>query len=213
MLRQRILSALVLAPVAVAATWVGSWMFAAFVAIGAALAAWEWVRLVSWSPLWTALGAAAIGVPAAALIWMRAQDRETALWVLLVVWATDSFAYLCGRAIGGPKLAPQVSPNKTWAGLVGGILGAAATGWAVAVALLPDSRPVAVAGLSVLVALAAQGGDLLESALKRRFHVKDTGQLIPGHGGLLDRIDGLMAAAPAAAAICLIGGGGLAEWR
>ena len=213
MLRQRILSALVLGSLTLAAAWIGAWVFAALIAAGAAIAAWEWTRLVGSSAAWLGAGIFYIGLPVLALLWLRGQDRETALWVLLVVWATDSAAYACGRAIGGWRLIPQVSPNKTWAGLIGGTLGGAAAGWAAGAAFGVAPNRVALAALSGLLALAAQGGDLLESAVKRRFGVKDTGRLIPGHGGLLDRVDGLMAAAPMAALICLAGGGGLAQWR
>ncbi len=211
MLRKRILSALILAPLALAATWIGSWVFAALVGAGAAIAAWEWVRLCGWSFWWTVAGAFYIGLPVAALIWLRGQDRETALWLLLVVWATDSFAYGAGRLIGGWRLMPSVSPKKTWAGLIGGIAGAAAIGGLVGAGLRLDVWALAAA--SAVLAVVAQGGDLLESAIKRRFGAKDSGTLIPGHGGLLDRVDGMLAAAPVAALFCLAGGGGIALWR
>ena len=196
MLRQRVISALVLAPLALAATWIGSWAFILLIAAGAVVAAWEWTRLCGWSLGWTSAGLVYVGLPAAALLWLRGQDRETAFWVLLVVWATDIAAYAVGRAIGGWRLLPKVSPNKTWAGAIGGIVAAALAGWIVAAGFALSVDPILVAGLSALLALAAQGGDLFESAVKRHFGAKDAGKLIPGHGGLLDRIDGLMAAAP-----------------
>jgi len=211
-LTKRILSALVLAPLALAAVWIGSWAFAALVGAGAALAAWEWTRLCGWSPFWVAAGIVYIGLPVAALLWLREQDhgRATAFWLLLVVWATDSMAYAAGRLIGGWKLVPSISPNKTWAGLGGGVVGAALMGALVGLAVDADVLLLAVAGAAL--ALIAQGGDLMESAIKRRFGAKDSGKLIPGHGGLLDRVDGLMTAAPAAAAMCLAAGGGIASW-
>ena len=214
MLRKRILSALILAPLTLAATWIGSWVFALLVGAGAAIAAWEWIRLCGWSLWWIVAGAAYIGLPVAALLWLRlgtGQDRETALWLLLVVWATDSAAYAAGRLVGGWRLMPTISPNKTWAGLIGGIAGAALVGAAAGAVLGLDARILAGAG--ALLALVAQGGDLLESAIKRRFGAKDSGTLIPGHGGLLDRIDGLMTAAPVAAVLCLVEGGGITTWR
>ena len=213
MLTQRILSALVLIPLALGAVWIGSWGFVALVGAGAAVAAWEWTRLVGWSLPWTLAGIFYIGLPVVALIWLREQDqgRVTAFWLLLVVWATDSAAYAAGRLIGGWRLMPSVSPNKTWAGLIGGMVAAAAVGAILGAVLELNAGLLAVAGLAL--ALVAQAGDLMESAIKRRFGAKDSGKLIPGHGGLLDRIDGLMTAAPAAAAMCLAAGGGIAAWR
>jgi phosphatidate cytidylyltransferase len=196
-----------------AATWVGAWAFALLVAVAAALAAWEWTRLCGGSWRWMIAGVIYIGLPVAAILWLRAQDRETALWLLLVVWAVDIGAFAVGSAIRGPRLAPRISPNKTWSGLVGGIVAAAAVGWGLALGFVLPVNPAVLAGLSALLALVAQAGDLLESGIKRHFSVKDTSALIPGHGGLLDRIDGVMTAAPAAAAFCLIGGGGITQWR
>ncbi len=213
MLRKRILSALVLVPVALFATWIGSWAFALLIAVGAVIAAWEWTRLVGGSPRWIAGGIVYIGVPVAAILWLRGQDRETAFWLLLVVWATDTVAYAAGRLIGGWKLYPRISPRKTWAGLIGGVIGAAVVGCLLAAGLHLAVAPWALAAASALLALVAQGGDLFESAVKRHFDAKDTGTLIPGHGGLLDRVDGLMAAAPVAALFCLVSGGGITAWR
>jgi phosphatidate cytidylyltransferase len=207
------MSALILAPVALLATWFGSWAFVLLVAVGAAVAAWEWTRLVSWSRGWVALGIVYIGVPVAAILWLRDQDRETAFWLLLVVWATDIMAYTAGRLIGGWKLMPQVSPKKTWAGLIGGVIGAAIVGGLVADGLHLAIDAWLLAAASAVLALVSQAGDLFESAVKRHFHAKDSGALIPGHGGILDRIDGLMAAAPAAAVFCLLLGGGITAWR
>jgi len=212
-LTKRILSALILAPVALLATWVGSWAFALLIAAGAVIVAWEWTRLVGRSPGWIAGGVVYIAVPVAAILWLRDQDRETAFWLLLVVWATDTVAYAAGRLIGGWKLYPRISPRKTWAGLVGGIAGAALVGGVVAARLGLAISPWTLAAASALLSLVAQGGDLFESAVKRRFDAKDAGTLIPGHGGLLDRVDGLMAAAPVAALFCLVSGGGITEWR
>jgi phosphatidate cytidylyltransferase len=212
-LRQRIISSVILAPVAILATWWGSWAFALLVAVGAVIAAWEWTRLVSWSPGWVAAGVVYIGVPVLSILWLRGQDRETAFWLLLVVWATDIVAYAAGRIIGGWKLMPRVSPKKTWAGLIGGTIGAAIVGGATAAVLHLAIEPWMLAGASAILALIAQAGDLLESAVKRHFDAKDSSALIPGHGGILDRIDGLLAAAPAAAVFCLALGGGITAWR
>jgi phosphatidate cytidylyltransferase len=131
-------------------------------------------------------------LPAIALVIIRQQAGQglmLALWTLVIVWATDIGAYFAGRAIGGPKLAPKLSPNKTWAGLIGGMAAAAIIGVAVAAAArLPLYCWVAGAPLAV----AAQIGDLFESWLKRRSGVKDSGKLLPGHGGVLDRLDGVV---------------------
>ncbi|HEX8526440.1 phosphatidate cytidylyltransferase, partial [Allosphingosinicella sp.] len=113
-------------------------------------------------------------------------------WLMLVTWATDIFAYFAGRSIGGPKLAPKISPNKTWAGLIGGMAGAAVVGAVFAYlsgisADLPDFL-----WLGAPMGLLAQIGDLYESSVKRRRGVKDSGTLLPGHGGVLDRLDGLL---------------------
>ncbi|HEV7369083.1 phosphatidate cytidylyltransferase [Arenibaculum sp.] len=139
-----------------------------------------------------------VGFGALALAWLRDRPEQglgLLTYILLVVWATDIGAYAAGRTIGGPKLAPRISPKKTWAGLLGGMAAAAATGYAVAAAF-GAAGPGTAALLGAALAVVAQAGDLFESAIKRRFDVKDSGRLIPGHGGLLDRIDGLIAAAP-----------------
>ncbi|MCC2662263.1 MAG: phosphatidate cytidylyltransferase [Geminicoccaceae bacterium] len=157
-------------------------------------------------PGWTALGVGYIGLPALALLWLRALPElgfAVLLWLLIVVWTTDTAAYFAGRAIGGPRLAPAISPSKTWAGLGGGMVGAALTG-ALAAWLLGSGRLLQAAGLGALLAVVAQLGDLFESGFKRAAGVKDSGALIPGHGGLLDRIDGLLFAAPA---LALVGAG------
>ncbi len=127
------------------------------------------------------------------------------LWVLLTVWATDIFAYLVGRSLGGPRLAPKISPKKTWSGLAGGVLAAAVVGWTFAYVLDSAASWALPMVLGALLALLAQAGDLMESGLKRRFGVKDSSNLIPGHGGVLDRIDGLMPVSIAVAILIWLG--------
>jgi phosphatidate cytidylyltransferase len=123
-----------------------------------------------------------------------------------VVWATDIFAYFVGHAAGGPKLAPRFSPKKTWSGAIGGVVAAVVVAIVIArVAGLNGLLPIAT--IAVFLSMAAQAGDLLESALKRRFGAKDSSQLIPGHGGLMDRLDGFVAAAVLATLIGLARGG------
>jgi phosphatidate cytidylyltransferase len=151
-----------------------------------------------------------------ALVWLR-HPAETGcanvIVLLLVVWASDVGAYIAGRAIGGARLAPSISPGKTWSGSAGGLAGAAVVGLTAGLILgnaVLIWRPVAFA---VFVGCISQAGDLFESLLKRRFGVKDSGTMIPGHGGLLDRLDALLAAAPAAALLALAIGPGVSLWE
>lgn len=154
--------------------------------------------------LWLAVGLLYLGLAATALIYLRGdagQDgRGLFLFLLLAVWATDIGAYAAGRLIGGPKLMPRISPKKTWAGLIGGMVASGLVGWMVAIWVLHAAAPGLVALVAAVLAVVGQAGDFFESFIKRRSQVKDSGTLIPGHGGLLDRIDGLMAAALALAA-------------
>jgi phosphatidate cytidylyltransferase len=133
--------------------------------------------------------------------------------LLLIVWASDIGAYIAGRAIGGPKLAPAISPGKTWSGAAGGLLAAATVGLCSGLLLGSPSmawRPMVFASLTGIV---SQAGDLFESILKRHFGVKDSGRLIPGHGGLLDRLDGVLTASLAAALLALAFGSGVVLWE
>jgi phosphatidate cytidylyltransferase len=153
-----------------------------------------------------AVGTLYIGLPCLALIWLRADPivgRANILLLILVVWATDIGAYLAGRWLGGAKLAPRISPGKTWSGAAGGLVAAILVGLANA----PKAAMIAAA-----LSLVAQAGDLLESGIKRHFNVKDSGRLIPGHGGLLDRLDGVLAAAILAAALAFAKGRGVLIW-
>ncbi len=145
-----------------------------------------------------------VALPALALVYLREQPDglALALWTLVVVWATDIGAYFAGRAIGGPKLAPSISPNKTWAGLFGGMAAALAIGAGVA---WSAGLPAALLVLGAPLAVAAQGGDLFESWLKRISGVKDSGRLLPGHGGVLDRLDGVVPVAVLIAAATALG--------
>lgn len=151
-------------------------------------------------------------VPAVCLIFVFEQGAaETIFWLLAVVWGTDIGGYAAGRLIGGPKLAPQISPNKTWSGAVGGLLAAAAAGLAVVFAAGGGWTPLALAFAAAL-SVVSQFGDLAESRFKRRHGVKDSGTWVPGHGGVMDRIDGLWAASPVAAVLCAVFDGGIKAW-
>jgi phosphatidate cytidylyltransferase len=163
---------------------------------------------------WLALGALWLAVPCVLLLGLARPDggRATVLWILAVVWATDIGAYAIGRRLGGPRLAPRWSPGKTWSGLAGGMLCAALAGWAAAgLARTPSAAPLVL--VSAGLAIVGQFGDLAESVAKRRFGVKDTSGLIPGHGGLLDRLDALLAVVPAVALLSMAGGGSILTWR
>lgn len=150
-----------------------------------------------------ALGILYCALPVLALVVLRRQEDGLiyAFWAMALVWACDIGAYFSGRSIGGPKLAPRLSPNKTWAGLIGGM--AAATAFAL---LLHRSAglPWPMTLATPLLAMLSQGGDLYESWLKRRAGVKDSGNILPGHGGVLDRVDGLVPVAPIAALLVVV---------
>ncbi len=160
-----------------------------------------------------AAGVPCIGAASLALLWLRgaggAGGMGAVLLLILVVWASDIGAYAVGRLVGGAKLAPRISPGKTWSGAVGGLVCAMLAGFAVAASLSGPGAALAGALVGGVLGMVSQGGDLAESALKRRFGRKDSGRLIPGHGGLLDRLDGVLAAAPVAAVLALIARQGL----
>ncbi len=166
---------------------------------------------------WSAMGVLWIALPCVSIVWLRGDanaGREMVLWLVCAVWATDIGAYVAGRAIGGPRLAPTISPGKTWAGLAGGVLSSVVVG-AAAAWLVAPGRWGLVVGLglvSAALAIVAQAGDLAESRLKRHFGFKDSGDIVPGHGGALDRLDGLLAAAPAIALLHMVSGGSPFAW-
>ncbi|MFC3124721.1 phosphatidate cytidylyltransferase [Pseudoroseomonas globiformis] len=166
---------------------------------------------------WLALGVLYIGISGISLIALRHDNeagRDNVLFLFFVVWASDIGAYLFGRLIGGAKLAPAISPGKTWSGAAGGLLCAMAVGWIAADWLVSGNPPaLKVLWVAAVLGVATQLGDLLESWVKRHFNVKDSSMLIPGHGGLLDRLDGLMAAAPVAALLAFMVGYGVPLWR
>ena len=157
---------------------------------------------------WTAAGFLYAGVAEIASVLLRLDDVKgfvALVFVLVIVWVTDSGGYFAGRGIGGPKLWPRVSPKKTWAGAIGGFV--ASLGVAGAFAWLDLGKPGPLLMISGVLSVVSQLGDLFESAVKRRFGVKDSSQIIPGHGGLLDRLDGFVAAVAFAALFGFLRGG------
>lgn len=199
----RIVSAAVLAPAVLAIVYFGGWPFNALVGVMALILAAEWARMVDKRIPWMALGVVYIAFTCWALWRLRLDPewgRMSLFWLLAVVWGADTGGFVFGMTLRGPKLAPAISPNKTWSGFVGGTLTAALGGWAV-VAYMKGGAGLEIALYSAAIGIASQVGDLFESWIKRRFGVKDSGAIIPGHGGLFDRVDGLVAAALAAALI------------
>ena len=168
------------------------------------------------SVLITPAGFLYIAVAVAALLWLRADPlvgRANVLVLLLLVWSSDVGAYAAGRSVGGPRLAPSISPGKTVSGAVGGLLAAVAVGVGATLTVSQTPRLLQAGLLAAGLGVVAQAGDLLESWVKRRLGVKDSGTLIPGHGGLFDRLDALLAAAPAAALLALWAGRGVGWWE
>ena len=257
-LKERLISALILAPIVIFIAWLGGLWFVGLMIVMALIMYWEWttitvraldirrdlgagisivaliiafVLMPSLKPIMLsfaliAIGAFVVGVLkqkigwivagigvasslALCLIYIRNTPNADIGLILLIftcfsVWAADIFAYFVGRTVGGPKLMPKVSPKKTWSGFLGGLLGAIITGSVVALVALPD-KLFEFSLIALFLALAAQAGDLIESAIKRHFNVKDASNLIPGHGGVLDRVDGLALAAYALVLIHAIG--------
>lgn len=254
-LGKRLVSALVMVALAIAAAVIGGWPFVLFWAAGAIGVFWEWSAMTASGAaaaraagiaalaaaalaagfgqfsvalaalaagaagaagadgprhrIWRASGVAYAGVVLLSPVVLR-RDHDVGLVAILflfaVVWSTDILGYFVGRAIGGPRLAPPVSPNKTWSGACGGALGAVVAGICVVFAA-GGIAVVPAAAVALVLSIASQGGDLFESAVKRRFGVKDASHVIPGHGGLMDRLDGFIAAGGVAALIGIMRGG------
>ncbi len=178
----------------------GGLLAIAVLTVVSAAAAW---REAPGGPVWRYLGVPYVSLPPIALVVLRDDPGygvAAIVLVMLMVWAADTLAYFAGRIIGGPKLAPRISPKKTWAGMGGAMVGSAVAALGVGMALgVPGLWLLLI--VAALLAVVEQGGDLFKSAMKRRYGVKDSGRLIPGHGGVIDRVDGLVAVATVAALI------------
>ena len=202
----RTLTGLVMIALALAAAVKGGNVFAVAVAAVATLMFYEWTRIArGWGAGWSVGGFFYALVPALALLWVRERDTHglvLLLWAFIVTWSTDIGAYFAGRTFGRRKLAPAISPNKTVEGLYGGIAAATLLGGAW---VLLTGLGEALLLLAPVGAVAAQAGDLFESGMKRRAGVKDSGAWLPGHGGALDRLDGLVPVAILTAAAQIAG--------
>lgn len=216
-LRLRALSAALMAPIALICIWLGDVPFAAMILAGTAGMLFEWhdmVRTGCGSGGSLLAGVIYILLAAATLTWLRfaaSVGRDNVLFLLFLVWSSDIGAYAVGRTVGGPKLAPRISPGKTVSGACGGLLAAVLVG--VGAAALASTPPLQAGIVAGVLGMVAQAGDLLESFAKRHFGVKDSGRLIPGHGGLLDRLDALLAVAMAAGLLVLFEGRGGVLWQ
>jgi phosphatidate cytidylyltransferase len=205
-LLMRTATAMILVAVALVAVAKGGDLYAFFIAAMATVIYYEWMRIVrEWDVTWKIGGFFYALIPAVALLWIRNLPEDgiaLVVWTFLVTWATDIGAYFVGRRFGRAKLAPSISPNKTIAGLYGGVAAAtiAAAVWVIGIGLNYNLIIIAP-----IMAVLAQAGDLFESWMKRRAGVKDSGNWLPGHGGLLDRLDGLIPVATATALLQLAG--------
>jgi len=200
----RTLTGLILIVAALLVAFQGGYLLAVVVAAIATAMFYEWTRLTrGWGAVWYVSGFFYALLPALALLWIRERAGiDLLLWAFIVTWSTDIGAYFAGRRFGRRKLAPTISPAKTVEGLIGGILAATLLGgtWVFVVGL---GR--ALLAFAPIFALAAQAGDLFESSIKRRAGAKDSGNWLPGHGGVLDRLDGLVPVAVLTAAAQLLG--------
>lgn len=205
---QRVLAALVLIPLALGVAYAGGWLWAGLVTLVSVGLFLEWRSIVGQRAGWIAIGLVYALAALAASVLVR-RDAEwgfaALIFILLIVWVTDIGGYAFGRTIGGTKLWPSVSPKKTWAGAVGGTLLSIFVALVFALSGLGKMGPLVA--LAAVLTVLSQLGDLFESAVKRKFGVKDSGQIIPGHGGLLDRLDGYVFAVVAAAVVGLLRGG------
>lgn len=212
-LRARIISAAVLLPPVLFCLLAGGVFYALLLGLVAGTMVTEWQSLGSHAPesarrYWGLAGLLYISIPIASLFWLGLYAPQGMLhifWLAVVIWSTDIFAYFAGKTWGKHKLAPSISPGKTWEGLAGGVTAAAIAGVVFAANYTADAPFLTALVISAVLAVVAQAGDLFESWIKRRLGVKDSGALIPGHGGIFDRVDGFMFAAPVTALLYAAG--------
>ncbi len=195
--KQRVMSAAVLVPLAIYAICFSKSLFFFFAIVITILMTAEWLEMIKKAEdqnKWRLIGLAYIAIPMYCVLKLRLQDTNILLWMFAIIWTTDIFAYFSGKIFGGAKMAPTISPNKTWSGLIGGVAATMLIGFMSAFMFRGGVMFFIV--VSVLLALIEQASDLLESKFKRIFGIKDSGNIIPGHGGILDRLDGMMLTAP-----------------
>ena len=195
--KQRVITALILIPIALYAILYSKSIFLLLAIAIAILMTAEWLDIIKNAQdqkKWRLIGFFYVLIPIYSVIKIRLYDADILFWMFVVIWATDIFAFFAGRSLGGPKLAPKISPNKTWSGLAGGLFASMMIG--MMSSFMFSGGVLFFIFISAMLALIEQISDLLESKFKRIFGVKDSGNLIPGHGGVLDRLDGMMLVAP-----------------
>lgn len=219
-LKLRIISSVILIPVVLGAVIFSEVLFYCLIIVMAVLMSFEWKNLISSEGFdedtkrWDIIGVLYVAIPCVSLLWLRSLNEDDygasgvniILWIFLLVWGVDIAAYFFGKNIGGKKLIPSISPNKTWAGLLGGIIAAVVVSFITSISLKVPSMLLFVL-VGSLLAIIEQAGDIFESWVKRQFDKKDSGGIIPGHGGILDRVDGLVVVAPVVALILLVTSG------
>jgi phosphatidate cytidylyltransferase len=195
--KQRVITSIILIPIALYAIFFSKSLFIFLSIAIAILMTSEWLDITKTAPdqkKWRAIGFFYILIPIYSVIKIRLEDSSILLWMFAIIWATDIFAFFSGRIFGGPKLAPKISPNKTWSGLAGGVVASMLIG--LISSFMFEGGVLFFVFASFFLALLEQVSDLTESKIKRIFGVKDSGSIIPGHGGVLDRLDGMMFVAP-----------------
>ena len=203
--RKRIISSLVMIPIALFAIFSSQKLFIFLAIVIAVLMAFEWSEMSHKMPnkkKWRLIGFLYISIPLYCAVSIRILDNEILFWMFAIIWATDIFAFFAGKSLGGAKIAPAISPHKTWSGLIGGVL--ASMGIGVISAIIFPGSILFFLVISVIISIVEQLSDLLESKFKRIFGVKDSGDIIPGHGGVLDRLDGMILVAPLVSIIIAI---------
>lgn len=197
--KQRIITAVVLLPIAIYAIFFSKSLFIILAITITILMTLEWNNITKTAKeeekkKWQLIGFFYILIPIYSVIEIRFTNIDVVFWMFAVIWATDIFAFFSGKMLGGPKLAPSISPNKTWSGLIGGIIASVSIG--LLSSLMFKGGIFFFMFFSMVLSILEQISDLLESKIKRIFNVKDSGNIIPGHGGVLDRLDGMILVAP-----------------